>query len=216
MQVISNAILSFQHNKRCFRSTECLFPNWSKKQFFRTCRCRIKTAKEEPVAFFRSLYLRQYFLSPAFQRCSHLVGCSNNSKRECWYMEECLMPSLVNSVHIPLDLLLVAPFRRREIAIPLDVEKVDPRLRFFVPCLCYRKFATGIRFNADSLKARFSLRCLPRQLHVDFPLQFPFSVHAGQPYGRNTFRQKMGSNQDIRDGNSMLEKIGVAPFVRLF
>src|SRR5688500_635556 len=115
------------------------------------------------------------------------------------------MLASVNSGDIPLYFLFETPFGRREIAVDLNMEKIFPRLRLLVPGLRNPKQQTGIRLKTD---------CFPCQRDVNFPLQLPFSVHAGKPYGRNTFRQKPRSYQDVCDSYCMLEKIGIAAFVR--
>ena len=122
----------------------------------------------------------------------------------------------VNSRHIPLYFLLKAPLNRWEIAVDLDKEEILPRFRLLVLGLRHPKQQTGIRLKIACPQTCLTLPNPLSYLHRDFPLQFPFSVHVGQPYGRNTFRQKMGSNQDVSNSNGMLEKIGVVAFVRFF
>src|SRR5918996_604548 len=170
MQVISNAILSFQHQKWCFGRAKCALPHWRYIHLLRACCCGIETAKEKPFSFFWSLYFCKCFLSPALQCCCHRWCLGKKRNTQCCGVEQRLMLSGVNVGDVALDLLLEPPFNRREIPINLNVKKVSPRLLAIVPHLSNEKLTTGIRLNADSFW----------QFHIDFPLELPFRDHARQ------------------------------------
>jgi hypothetical protein len=85
-----------------------------------------------------------------------------------------------------------------------------------MPGFRYQKPHAGIRFNVDVPELALALHGLFRQLHINFPLEFPFGIQMRQGNAGMGLGEKRCGNQDISNRDRMLKKIRIVSFLLFF
>ncbi len=196
------AILSFQHQQRCFGRAKGLLPDRGKIHLnWGSFGCR-NMPEEKALADILLANIVQYFLSPAQEGSCQLVCCAKESNCQGWRVKELLMQCAV-------DIRRVAPDFPFESLFP-QMRAIDFKVKKILYFSRGDKMETGIRLKAER---PLSLRVLPERRYIDFAFQFPFSVEPVERNAGNRLRQQVCSDQDISNHNGMLDKITIVSFV---